>query len=204
MVLVEEVKEEIIVDRESDYETESEFSEDDAESVISEDDFDPSTETFADRVAALKDIVPPETRKSLANTAETIKSWSSSAYNLSGNIAWWVCTSAILVALPLALASENEAMITQQERELQMQSTGQQQVSTIRSSALAGGAAVIRTFRSRSSDVSPNSEKSSAAPPPPMSISVTGCVEVWANIQLMGDVPGQPGQQQQGVLPAGF
>lgn len=129
MVLVEEVKEEIIVDRESDYETESEFSEDDADSVVSEDDFDPSAETLADRVAALKDIVPPEARKSLANTAETIKAWSSAAYALSGNVAWWVCTSAILVALPLALASENEAMITQQERELQMQSTGQQQVS---------------------------------------------------------------------------
>lgn len=129
MVLVEEVKEEIFVERESDYETESEFSDDDADSVVSEDDFDPSNETLADRVAALKDIVPPETRKALVQTTETIKAWSSAAYALSGNVAWWVCTSAILVALPLALASENEAMITQQERELQMQSTGQQQVS---------------------------------------------------------------------------
>lgn len=129
MVLVEEVKEEIIVDRESDYETESEFSDDDADSVVSEDDFDPSAETFADRVAALKDIVPPETRKSLVQTAEKVKALGSAAYALSGNVAWWVCTSAILVALPLALASENEAMITQQERELQMQNAGQQQVS---------------------------------------------------------------------------
>lgn len=129
MVLVEEVKEEIIIDRESDYETESEFSDDDNISVVSDDDFDPSSETLYDRVAALKDIVPPETRKSLQSSYQTVKSWSSSAYTLSGNIAWWVCTSAILVALPLALASENEAMITQQEREMQMQSTGQQQVS---------------------------------------------------------------------------
>lgn len=131
MVLVEEVKEDIVLgERESDYETDSEISDD--ESVMSEDDFDPSSETLADRLAALKDIVPPETRTALAASAEKVSALAKWAANGSGQVAWWVTTSALLVGLPLALAIEDEARITQQEREMQMQSAGQQQVSTPR------------------------------------------------------------------------
>lgn len=128
MVLVEEVKEDIIVgERESDFETDSEISDD--ESVFSEDDFDPSAETLADRIAALKDIVPPETRTSLKQTAGVVREWSTWAANSTGNVLWWISTSALLVGLPLMLSIEEEAKITQQEREMQMQSQGQQQVS---------------------------------------------------------------------------
>lgn len=128
MVLVEEVKEDIIIgERESDFETDSELSDD--ESVFSDDDFDPASETLGDRIAALKDIVPPETRTSLKNTAAVVKDWSSWAANSTGNVLWWISTSALLVGLPLMLAIEDEAKITQQEREIQMQSQGQQQVS---------------------------------------------------------------------------
>ncbi|KAL1409075.1 mitochondrial import receptor subunit Tom22 [Vanrija albida] len=127
MVLVEEVQEDIVInERESDFETESEASDD--ASVLSDDDFDPSEETFGERIAALKDIVPPETRTSLANGVQTIKEWAAWAVNGSGQIAWWATTSALLVGLPLALAIEDEARITQQEREMQMQSQGQQQL----------------------------------------------------------------------------
>lgn len=38
-------------------------------------------------------------------------------------------TSALLVGLPLALAIEDEARVVAQEKEMQMQSAGQQQVS---------------------------------------------------------------------------
>jgi import receptor subunit TOM22 len=126
MVLVEEVKEDVIVDRESDYETESEFSDD--VSVASDDDFDPN-ETLAERIAALKDIVPPETRTAVAKSADAVVGWAKWAASGTGQVAWWVTTSALLVGLPLALAIEDEARITQQEREMQMQSAGQQQVS---------------------------------------------------------------------------
>jgi len=127
MVLVEEVKEDIILERESDFETDSEVSDD--ESVLSEDDFDPSSETLYDRIAALKDAVSPETRSSVAATVETVKGWTSWAFGAGGQLAWWATTSALLIGLPLALAIEDEARITQQEREMQMQSAGQQQVS---------------------------------------------------------------------------
>ncbi|CAK9786741.1 mitochondrial import translocase, subunit Tom22, partial [Cutaneotrichosporon oleaginosum] len=123
MVLVEEVKEDII-ERESDYETESEFSDD--ESVAS-DEFDPN-ETLAERIAALKDMVPPETRTAVAKSADRVVGWAKWATSGTGQLAWWVTTSALLVGLPLALAIEDEARITQQEREMQMQSAGQQQL----------------------------------------------------------------------------
>ncbi|BEJ15251.1 hypothetical protein CspHIS471_0410180 [Cutaneotrichosporon sp. HIS471] len=125
MVLVEEVKEDIIVDHESDYETESDFSDD--MSVASDDEFD-TNETFAERIAALKDIVPPEARTAVSKSATRVVDLAKWAANGTGQLAWWVTTSALLVGLPLALAIEDEARITQQEREMQMQSAGQQQL----------------------------------------------------------------------------
>ncbi|TXT10763.1 hypothetical protein VHUM_02268 [Vanrija humicola] len=128
MVLVEEVQEDVVIGRESDFETESEASDDDI-SVLSDDDFDPSKETFGERIAALKDIVSPTTRTSIANSVQTVKAWASWAFNATGTVAWVTTTSALLVGLPLVLAIEDEARITQQEREMQMQTQGQQQVS---------------------------------------------------------------------------
>jgi import receptor subunit TOM22 len=132
MVLVEEVKEDII-DRESDYETESDISDND--SIFSEDDFDPSSETIYDRIAALKDVVSPETRSSVTSTVSGVKGWATWAFGAGGQLAWWATTSALLIGLPLALAIEDEARITQQEREMQMQNAGQQQVSIYRDGA---------------------------------------------------------------------
>jgi import receptor subunit TOM22 len=95
----------------------------------SEDDFNPGEETLYDRVVALKDIVPPQTRSALVVNYARTKSWLEWGLGQAGNIAWIVSTSALLVGLPLALAIEDETRITQQEREMQMQSQGQQQVS---------------------------------------------------------------------------
>lgn len=96
----------------------------------SEDEFNPSEETIYDRVVALKDIVPPQTRSALVVNYARTKSWLEWGLGQAGNIAWIVSTSALLVGLPLALAIEDETRITQQEREMQMQSQGQQQVSS--------------------------------------------------------------------------
>jgi import receptor subunit TOM22 len=127
MVLVEEVPEDILNagERESDFETDSNVSDDD----LFEDGFDPSNESIYDRIVALKDIVPPTARLTAAERYETAKSWAFWGFQKAGGVAWIVSTSALLVGLPLALAIEDETRITQQEREMQMQSQGQQQVS---------------------------------------------------------------------------
>ena len=132
MVLVEEVPEEVLLqegENESDFETDSNVS--DTSSIFSDndDDFSPDKETLYDRLAALKDIVPPQTRTSLSATYHSASAWTWWGVAGAGTVAWWVSTSALLVGLPLALAIEDETRVVQQEREMQMQSAGQQQVS---------------------------------------------------------------------------
>lgn len=129
MVLVEEVPEEQILrdgEHESDFETDSNVSDDMVD--IDDDDFI-ADETLYDRVVALKDMVPPQTRSKLASNFAVAKTWAAWGAQKTGSLAWIFSTSALLVGLPLALAIEDETRIVHQEREMQMQSQGQQQVS---------------------------------------------------------------------------
>lgn len=111
-------------DRDSDYEDESD---DDNVSVSSAGTVD--DETLYERIVALRDIVSPTTRRSISGYVSSGKSWATWATRSAGTVAWIVTTSALLVGLPLALAMEDEVRIVQQEKELQMQQSGQQQVS---------------------------------------------------------------------------
>lgn len=85
-------------------------------------------ETLFDRVAALVDIVPPSTRQSIYSKVSKTASFFKKSGKVVGNVVWVVTTSALLVALPLALALEDEAKMVAQEREMFEQSQGQQQV----------------------------------------------------------------------------
>ena len=128
MVLVEEVRDETAFkedDRQSEYETESNASE---FSVEPEDVFDPTDETLYDRFVALKDIIPPQTRISLSRTLNKASSWTQWGWQKTGSAAWIICTSTILIVLPLSMAIDDEMKIVQQERDYQMQTAGQQQV----------------------------------------------------------------------------
>lgn len=134
MVKVEEVTDAsaYISEHESDYETDSQISDTDSISTVSsdDDDFKPiSEETLLDRFYALKDIVSPTTRVSVARKLSTATSLFKTTGKWTGNAIWVLTTSALLVGLPLALAIEDEARIVQQEKELQMQQSGQQSVS---------------------------------------------------------------------------
>ncbi|EIW71050.1 hypothetical protein TREMEDRAFT_19329, partial [Tremella mesenterica DSM 1558] len=111
-------------EHESDYETTSSVS---SLSDI-EDDQDILNETIYDRLIALKDIVPPSTRISVYTKYEKSKGIFFKVLNGVGTLGWVISTSALLIGLPLALAIEDEGRIVQQEREMQMQTAGQQQV----------------------------------------------------------------------------
>ncbi|KAG6896451.1 hypothetical protein C0992_008174 [Termitomyces sp. T32_za158] len=86
-------------------------------------------ETFFDRVAALVDIVPPSTRHSIYSRISKTASIVKRGGKFAGNIIWVVTTSALLVALPLALSLEDEAKIVAQEKEMMEQQQGAQQVT---------------------------------------------------------------------------
>ncbi|KAJ3517440.1 hypothetical protein NLJ89_g493 [Agrocybe chaxingu] len=85
-------------------------------------------ESFLDRLAALKDIVPPTTRHSIFTRVSKTASFLKRSSKFIGNIVWVVTTSALLVGLPLALTLEDEAKIVAQEKEMLEQQQGAQQM----------------------------------------------------------------------------
>ncbi|KAJ7095960.1 mitochondrial import translocase subunit Tom22 [Mycena belliarum] len=85
-------------------------------------------ESLLDRLAALVDIVPPTTRHAISERVSKSVSFFKRGGKIAGNLVWVLTTSALLVALPLALVLEDEAKIVAQEREFLEQQQGQQQM----------------------------------------------------------------------------
>lgn len=93
-----------------------------AESEASDvDDDDAFDESLLERLAALKDIVPPTYRKNIAAAAETGYSWASKGLSLSGKTLWVVSTSVLLLGVPWALAFSEEQQVQEMEREMRAQ-----------------------------------------------------------------------------------
>lgn len=98
---------------ESDLESESSFAPD---------------ETLYERLAALKDIIPASTRRSIHAKYETVSAWTKSGLLFGGKTLWVVSTSALLLGVPWALAYSEEQMIVEQERAEMMQQRAQNEV----------------------------------------------------------------------------
>ena len=121
MVKLEEVPDEDFIaqqqgpkiEEEDDWDTDSES---DASDIS--DDYE---ETFADRIAALADIVPPTYRKKLSSAANTTYDWTTSGLSFSGKALWVISTSALLLGIPWALAFSEEQQMQEMEREMRMQ-----------------------------------------------------------------------------------
>lgn len=88
-------------------------------------------ESLYERLAALKDIVPPSTRHSISSKVSSTASFLKRSGKVLGNVVWVVTTSALLVGLPLALSLEDEAKIVAQEKEMLAQQQGAQQVRAL-------------------------------------------------------------------------
>jgi import receptor subunit TOM22 len=97
-------------------------------SLSSVDSDSPIDESLLDRIAALKDIVPPATRHSLTSKVSKTASFFKRSTKFAGNVIWVVTTSALLIGLPLALILEDEAKVVAQENEMLAQQQGAQQV----------------------------------------------------------------------------
>ncbi|GAA5880239.1 hypothetical protein JCM3774_003672 [Rhodotorula dairenensis] len=118
----------------------------DLESTLSDSDnsflveYDPSKESFADRIAALKDMVSPTTRQHVVDAATSTSQWVKWSLVKAGNVAWIATTSALLVGLPLLLSIEGEAALVQQEKEYLAQPGAQNPYGVPAPSALPGQA----------------------------------------------------------------
>ncbi|KAH7090080.1 mitochondrial import translocase, subunit Tom22 [Auriculariales sp. MPI-PUGE-AT-0066] len=122
------VKVEIVSDSEGPNSPYSSGASSAASSTDSLDSLTARNESFLDRVVALVDIVPPATRHTISTRVSNTVGMGFRVGKWVGNIVWVVTTSALLVGLPLALALEDEAKIIAQEREMQGQQEGVQQM----------------------------------------------------------------------------
>ncbi|CAG8529968.1 22368_t:CDS:2 [Cetraspora pellucida] len=82
-------------------------------------------ESLSERLAALRDIVPEETRESIANNVSTLAGFGLKTARFLGNVFWVLTTSAIILVLPLALELEKEHQIIQLENEQKALMSGQ-------------------------------------------------------------------------------
>ena len=122
MAYLEEVenKDNVLI---SDEEEEEEYTSSDEESDIDDD------EEFLSRIIALKDIVPPETRARISNTASSLFSKSFSLLKTIGNSAWVLVTAASILAIPVVLEIEREqSAIHQENQKAEQQQLRQHQV----------------------------------------------------------------------------
>lgn len=91
-----------------------------------EDDFDFDSETVYDRIVALKDIVPPQSRETILSVAQTAQSYANYALNRSGAFLWALTSSALLLGVPLSLAILAETQIQEMEKEMSLQQSAQE------------------------------------------------------------------------------
>lgn len=84
----------------------------------------PEKETLADRLFALRDIIPPTTRSYISGKVDATTSWVKSGLLFSGKTFWVVSTSALLLGVPWALAFAEEQQMVEMEKEMRMREMG--------------------------------------------------------------------------------
>jgi import receptor subunit TOM22 len=88
------------------------------ESEISvESDAELESENLYERIIALKDIIPPHSRRRIAGTVTGITDFTKSTFSFSGKALWVISTSAFLLGVPWALAFAEEEQYAQMEKE---------------------------------------------------------------------------------------
>lgn len=89
----------------------------DDDEYVEEDDFD-INESLVERVLALRDAIPPQLRDKVANSAQTVTSWTRAAAALGGKGLWVVTSSSLLLGIPLALCILSEQQLNEMSKSL--------------------------------------------------------------------------------------
>ncbi|KAI1349864.1 mitochondrial outer membrane translocase complex, subunit Tom22 [Xylaria sp. FL0043] len=97
----------------------------DTDSEISdESEYDPTDETLAERLYALRDIVPPQTRGYISSTVSSASNAVKSVLSFGGKSLWVISSSALLLGIPWALAWAEEQQVLEMEKEMKMREMG--------------------------------------------------------------------------------
>lgn len=127
----------------------------DTDSEISNDsDYDPSEESLADRLYALKDMIPPTVRGWVSGKVQTTSRVLRTGLFFVGRSTWTIAVSAMLVGIPFALCWAEEQNMVAMEQEARMREMGSEMLTGGESkegdtaaqvgAALGGGAAAAR------------------------------------------------------------
>ncbi|TGJ83969.1 hypothetical protein E0Z10_g4789 [Xylaria hypoxylon] len=104
-------------------EDDADYTDTDSE-ISQESEYDPSDETLGERLYALRDIVPPQTRGYISNTISTAGNAVKSVLSFSGKTLWVISSSALLLGIPWALAWSEEQQVVEMEKEMKMREMG--------------------------------------------------------------------------------
>ncbi|QLL32777.1 hypothetical protein HG536_0D02990 [Torulaspora globosa] len=85
-----------------------------------EDDYD-ENETFVERLVALKDIIPPKNRQSIAKLFNATTVFMRKAFSRTGSLTWAITTSALLLGVPLSLSILGEQQLIEMEKNFDLQ-----------------------------------------------------------------------------------
>lgn len=97
----------------------------DTDSEISADsDYDPTDESLTERLYALKDMIPPTTRGWFSARFNNGVSIASNTWYYGSRTLYVVCTTAMLIGVPLATAWAEDQQIEGMEREYRMREMG--------------------------------------------------------------------------------
>ncbi|KAK4252138.1 mitochondrial import receptor subunit Tom22-domain-containing protein [Corynascus novoguineensis] len=123
MVQLVEVEDEHFQQPQVGPEEDDDFTDTDSE-ISTESNYDPSEETLAERLAALRDMVPATTRGWIHHKYEATTSAVRAALSFAGRAAWTVSVSALLVGVPFALAYGEDQNFAAMEQEQRMRELG--------------------------------------------------------------------------------
>ena len=122
MVEFEEIKDEHYEENDG-FEDEEDGSDGDYSDASDDDqgqDEDVQDETIIDRIVALKDIIPAHQRDAISRSISKAYSFGSMATFIGGKAVYILITSILMLGIPYALSLEEDKMISEQERQLQL------------------------------------------------------------------------------------
>src|SRR5277367_1123328 len=145
MVEFEEIKDEHYEENDG-FETEEDGSDGDYSDADDDDqDLDEGVqdETIIDRILALKDIIPAHQRDAISHSVSKAYSFGSMATFIGGKAVYILITSILMLGIPYALILEEDIMISEQERQMQLQ----QGMSEVAKISIFGQSSDIRFLR---------------------------------------------------------
>ncbi|KAI1767031.1 Tom22-domain-containing protein [Hypoxylon sp. FL1150] len=138
MVQLTEVVDEHFQEGQAGPEEDEDFTDTDSE-ISTESDYDPTNETLAERLYALRDIIPPTTRNSIASKVNATTDAVKSVLSFGGKTLWVLGTTALIIGVPWTLAWAEEQQVIEMEKEMKMREMGGDLLTG--GSVIGGGAA---------------------------------------------------------------